>query len=75
MHVPNQEEADPVVERRMAALRARFPDRFSEADIALIEGRIRRSISQAEKLRAVPLANGEGPFFSPVAMSGENRND
>jgi hypothetical protein len=75
MPVPNPEEPDPVVERRLAALRTRFPDRFGEADLALIESRIRRSINLAEKVRAVPLANGNGPFFSPVATSGDRSHD
>ena len=55
-------------ERRLAAIRARFPDRFAAADLERIEGRIARSQRQAATLRNAPLTNGDGPFFSPVAM-------
>lgn len=68
------EGREAIVAGRLAAVRARYPDRFSDDDLAQIEKRIARSVRLAAKMRAVPLGNGNGPFFSPVtkAVSDEN---
>jgi hypothetical protein len=73
--VPNQEAADPIVARRLAALVARFPDRFSDDDLAAIGPRIQQSIELGEKLRSVPLTNGNGLFFSPVTKYPGNHDE
>jgi hypothetical protein len=63
------EAQQAIVAGRLAVIRARYPDRFSDEDLAQIEKRIARSVGQAAKMRAVPLGNGDGPFFSPVTRS------
>jgi len=58
-----------IVSGRLAAIRARYPDRFSDEDLAQIEKRIVRSVGQAAKMRTVPLGNANGPIFSPVTRA------
>jgi hypothetical protein len=63
------EAQQAIVAGRLAMVRARYPDRFNDEDLAQIEKRIARSVGQAAKMRDVPLGNGNGPFFSPVTRA------
>jgi hypothetical protein len=45
------------------AIRAQFGERLSEADLATVTRQIEASLERAEKVRKVPLANGDEPDF------------
>jgi uncharacterized protein YbjT (DUF2867 family) len=45
------------------AIRAEYGDRLSEADLATVTRQIEASLERSEKIRRVPLANGDGPDF------------
>ena len=67
---PSQDAAE--VERRLATITNRFPDRFSPAQIEEIRARVERSIALGNTLRGMstcptPPASG----FDPRAMSSE----
>ena len=57
------------VDRRLATILTRFPDRFSPAQIAEIRERLTKSISFGVTLSGQHLANGIGPSFEPRAMN------
>jgi hypothetical protein len=60
---------DPEIDRRIEAMRARFPDRFTPAQIDQIRERIARSIGLAATLRQTELENGLGPWFDPRSIA------
>ena len=66
------ESADPArdeeTQRRLDALLARFPDRFSDDEIAKIRERVSHSVGLGAKLRTREVANGIGPWFDPRAL-------
>lgn len=49
------------VERRLAHLSARYPDRFSEAQWQEIREEVEQLVQAAGTLRKRPLANGDEP--------------
>jgi hypothetical protein len=71
---PNESPANPtdhdtVVERRLAAITNRFPDRFTDEQVDQIRRRIARSVTLGANLARVDLPNGIGPNFDPRAMA------
>ncbi|HQY31077.1 MAG TPA: hypothetical protein PK691_07310 [Thermomicrobiales bacterium] len=64
----NQTAADPVVEARLAELRARFPDGIEADDEPQVRTRIARGLRLAAGMRAIDLTNGDQPFVSIAAM-------
>ena len=71
---PNVTPTDPVdrdaiVERRLAAITSRFPDRFTDEQVDQIRHRIARSVTLGANLAKVDLPNGIGPNFDPRAMA------
>jgi hypothetical protein len=54
------------------AVRAQYGGRLSEADLAVVTRQIESVLERAEKVRRVPLANGDEPdfVFSPVRSHG-----
>jgi hypothetical protein len=62
------ESTEQEMERRMALLTSRFPERFSEAQIGEIRARIERSVTLGRSLRAVELGNGVGPELVVTAL-------
>jgi hypothetical protein len=54
------------------AIRVKYRDRLTEADIGLITRQIQSSLERAAKVRKVPLTNGDEPdfVFSPVRVPG-----
>ena len=65
---------EPIVEGRLALLRAQFPGKFGPEDEERIRTRIARSIALGVTMRATPLGNGEGPFFTPIALQESDRD-
>jgi hypothetical protein len=67
MAKPKSDPIDAIVEQRLGELTARFGDRWSEAELAEIRARIRRSAKSADALRAVKLTNADEPgnIFRP----------
>lgn len=46
-----------------SAIRAQYGDRLSEADLAVVVRQIEAALERAERVRKVPLANGDEPDF------------
>jgi hypothetical protein len=46
-----------------AAIRAQYGDRLSAADLATVTRQIEAGLERAEKVRQVPLGNGDEPDF------------
>jgi hypothetical protein len=70
LHVPrkggiimsdDQEPADDIVDARLSQVKARFGDRFDDAQWNQIRKQIADSIKQANRLRAVPMGNADEP--------------
>ena len=59
------------VDRRLATITSRFPDRFSPAQVDEIRKRVERSIALGNTLRNVHLPNSTGPGFDTRARSDE----
>jgi len=68
----NQTASDPVVEARLAELRARFPDGIEAADEPQVRIRIARGLRLAAGMRVVDLTNGDQPFVSIAALGDAN---
>ena len=71
---PNPLPADPTdhdatVERRLAAVTSRFPDRFTDEQVDQIRRRVARSVTLGANLARVELPNGIGPNFDPRAIA------
>lgn len=66
-----REDDQDEVERRMAAILARFPDRLSDEQIGQIRERVARSVTHGLKLRATHLANNVHPYFDARAYADE----
>ncbi len=50
------------------ALRAQYGDRLSPADLATVTRQIEAGLERAEKIRRLPLANGDEPDFVHSAV-------
>ncbi|HEX2218932.1 MAG TPA: hypothetical protein VHG35_09015 [Gemmatimonadales bacterium] len=50
------------------AVRAQYGDRLSETDLAAVARQIEAMLDRAEKIRRVPLANGDEPDFVFTAV-------
>jgi len=57
----NEPVTDPRIEARMALIRGRVERSLDEAGGERVRERVRRSIEMVDALRAVPLANGDQP--------------
>jgi hypothetical protein len=68
---PKASTPSPEIERRLAAIVERFPERFSSEQIDEIRDRISKSIAFGTTLAGQHLANGIGTTFDPRAMSRE----
>jgi hypothetical protein len=55
------EPSDGVVDARLAQAKARFGDRFDDAQWAEIAEQIKDSVKQANRLREVPMGNADEP--------------
>lgn len=53
------------------AVRAQYGDRLSEADLATVTRQIEAGLERAEKIRKLPLANGDEPDFVHSAVRAE----
>jgi hypothetical protein len=61
----------PSLARALAGVvRAQYPDRLSEADLATVARQIESSLERAAKVRKVALANGDEPDFVFSAVRG-----
>jgi hypothetical protein len=60
---------DAIVERRLAAITSRFPDRFTDEQVDQIRRRVARSVTLGANLARVDLPNGIGPNFDPRAIA------
>jgi hypothetical protein len=67
---PSLEDSSSLAKALAGAIRAQYPDRLSESDLGMITRQIQAYLERAEKLRKVPLANGDEPdfLFSPVRV-------
>jgi len=61
----------PVIDAQLAALTARFGDRFSDKQRALVRARIARTVALAESLRRTPLTNADEPEIVFVPYRAE----
>lgn len=71
MGTPERDVDQVEVDRRMTAILARFPDRFSDEQMSQIRRRVARSIELGLKLRSVDLANSVHPYFDARAYADE----
>ena len=55
------EASDGIVDGRLAQAKARFGDRFEAAQWDAIREDMKKSIEQSNRLRAVPMGNGDEP--------------
>jgi hypothetical protein len=62
---------EAIVETRLAALAARFGDRWDEAQRAQVRRQVERQLDLAAGLRRVPLANGDEPEIVFVPYRAE----
>lgn len=61
----------PEIERRLAAIRERFPDRFSPEQIEEIRNRVARSVALGVSLSGRLFPNATGPNFDPRATADD----
>jgi hypothetical protein len=57
----------------VGAIRAQYGDRLSPADLATVTRQIEAGLERAEKIRKMPLANGDEPDFVHSAVRAEGR--
>ena len=69
MATHDEQDRDQEIDRRLAAILTRFPDRFSDEQIAQIRKRLGNAIGQGTKLRQTELGNSIGPQFDPRAYA------
>lgn len=55
----------------VGAIRAQYGDRLSPADLATVTRQIEAGLERAEKIRKMPLANGDEPDFVHSAVRSE----
>jgi hypothetical protein len=55
----------------VGAIRAQYGDRLSPADLATVTRQIEAGLERAEKIRKMPLANGDEPDFVHSAVRAE----
>ena len=58
---PTDRRRATIVEARLALLRARFGDRWTEEQGAQVRRAVERDVDLAERLRRTPLGNGDEP--------------
>ena len=58
---PADQRRATIVEARLALLRARFGDRWTDAQVAQVRRAVERDVDLAERLRRTPLGNGDEP--------------
>ncbi len=56
-------EPAALAKARAGAIRAQYADRLSDEDLCIITRQIESSLERAERVRRVPLANGDEPDF------------
>jgi hypothetical protein len=64
-------QVGPVAQALAGVLRAQYGARLSEADLASITRQIEAGLERAEKIRKVPLGNGDEPDFVFSAVRTE----
>ena len=64
-------EPGSLAEALASAIRAQFGERLSEADLATVARQIEASLERADKIRMLPLANGDEPDFVFSALRAD----
>ena len=72
---PHDQRRSTVVDARLAALRARVGDRWSEEESARVRRAVERDVELAERLRRTPLGNADEPEIVFVPYRGEERGE
>lgn len=62
-------DANSEIERRLATILQRFPERFSSEHKDDIRDRVSKSVAYGATLAGQHLGNGIGPAFDPRAMN------
>lgn len=63
-----------VVEAQLAAIHARFGDRFSEDERRQVRDKLARGIDVGERLRRVPLTNADEPELTIVPFRADRES-
>jgi hypothetical protein len=64
-------EPGAIAKALAGVIRARYGERLNEADLATITRQIEAVLERAEKIRKVPLGNGDEPDFVFTAVRSE----
>jgi hypothetical protein len=65
-------EPNALAKALVGAIRAQYGDRLTEADLSTVTRQIETGLQRADKIRKVPLANGDEPDFVFSAIRSES---